>query len=186
MFRFIPAAVALGLVALPAAADEFTDTVDSALSAYRGGDITGAREDLDYALKLLTALKAESLARFLPAALPGWTREEADAAESSGMMGMLGGGSTAAATYRRGADELTITLLANSPMISGMAAMMSGISAIGGGKPIRIQRTEFTQAEQDLQGVVDGKVLISVGGNASVEDKTAYLEAMDFKALAEF
>ena len=64
--------------------------------------------------------------------------------------------------------------------------MMSGISAIGGGKPIRIQRTEFTQAEQDLQGVVDGKVLISVGGNASVEDKTAYLEAMDFKALAEF
>ena len=34
--------------------------------------------------------------------------------------------------------------------------------------------------------MVDGKVLISVGGNASVEDKTAYLEAMDFKALAEF
>ena len=60
------------------------------------------------------------------------------------------------------------------------------MAAIGGGKPIRIQRTEFTENDGDLQGVVDGKVMVSVGGNASVEDKTALLEAMDFEALADF
>jgi hypothetical protein len=27
---------------------------------------------------------------------------------------------------------------------------------------------------------------VSVSGNASIEDKTAHLEAMDFKALADF
>ena len=58
---------------------------------------SGAREDLDYAGKLLTAMKSEALAKFLPAALPGWTREEAaaeDAAAAGGFMGMLGGGTT--------------------------------------------------------------------------------------------
>ena len=106
----------------PAAADEFTDTLQSALDAYEAGDVDGASADLEYAGKLLTAMKAESLKGLLPAALPGWTRAEADAAESSGFMGMLGGGTAAAATYSKGTDELTITLVANSPMVSGIGA----------------------------------------------------------------
>ena len=57
---------------------------------------------------------------------------------------------------------------------------------MGGGKPMRIQRTEFADNDGELQGVVDGKVMISVSGDATVEEKTAYLEAMDFKGLAGF
>jgi hypothetical protein len=186
MIRHLPATLALVLAAASAAADEFTDTLQSALKAYEEGDVDGASADLEYAGKLLTAMKAESLAGFLPAALPGWTRAEADAAESSGFMGMLGGGSAAAATYTRGSDELTITLVANSPMVSGIGAMITGMGAMTGSKPIRVQRTEFSMNEGELQGVVDGAVMVSVGGNASVEDKTAYLEAMDFDALADF
>ena len=81
---------------------------------------------------------------------------------------------------------LTITLVANSPMVSGIGAMITGMGAMTGGKPIRVQRTEFSMNEGELQGGVDGKVMISVGGNAGIEDKTAYLEAMDFDALADF
>ena len=81
---------------------------------------------------------------------------------------------------------MTITLVANSPMVSGIAAMIGGMAAMGGGKPMRIQRTEFANNDGELQGVVNGKVMISVSGDATVEDKTAYLEAMDFKGLAEF
>jgi hypothetical protein len=40
--------------------------------------------------------------------------------------------------------------------------------------------------EGELQGVVDGQVLVSVSGEAPIEDKTAHLEAMDFKAIADF
>ena len=57
---------------------------------------------------------------------------------------------------------------------------------MGGGKPMRVQRIEFADNDGDLQGVIDGKVLVSISGDASIEDKTAYLEAMDFKGLAAF
>ncbi len=186
MTRFLPITLALALAGLPAAADEFTDTLDSALKAYNDNDITGAREDLDYAGKLLNAMKSESLSKFLPEPEPGWTKEAADDASATGFMGMLGGGTTAGATYKKGTETLTIALVADSPMVNGIGAMFSGMSGIAGGKPVRIQRVQFNSTDDGLQGVVNGKVMVSVTGDASIEDKTAYLEKMDFKALGEF
>jgi hypothetical protein len=187
MKPLLPLACAMTMLAAAAVADEFTDTLEGALEAYRAGDVTAAQQDLEYAGKLLTAMKSDSLATFLPPAPTGWTREDAgDGGEAAGMMGMFGGGTVASATYTRGSDEMTLSLIANSPMITGMAGMLSGIAAMGGGKPMRIQRTEFALNEQDLQGVVGGKVMVSVGGNASVEDKTALVDSMDLGALADF
>lgn len=186
MVRTPSAALALLLVATPLAADEFSDVVEGALEAYRDGDITMAQEELSYAAKLLTEMKADSLSRYLPEAMPGWTREQADADGAGAAMAMFGGGTTAAATYRRDGDEMTITLVANSPMVATISAMVTGMASMGGGKPMRIQRTQFSNDDGEMQGVVDNRVLISVSGSASVEDKTAYLEAMDFRALRDF
>lgn len=178
---------ALLLIATQAAADEFTDTLDGAIEAYKSGDISAAQEDLDYAGKLLTSLKAAELAKFLPVAPAGWTRiDPTDDSEASAMMGMFGGGTTASANYQRGSEEMSLSLVANSPMVTGMAGMLSGITAMGGGKPMRIQRTEFALNDQDLQGVVDGKVMVSVGGNAAVEDKKALVESIDLSGLSKF
>lgn len=176
------------LVAMPAMADDVTDTLESALKAYKEGDVEGATQDLSYATKLLASMKSERLAKFLPDALPGWTREAAEADEGAGLMGMLGAGTTTAATYTKGDEEMTITLVANSPMVSGIASMISGLAgaAAGGQKPLRIQRTKFQADGDTLQGVVGNKVMVSVEGSAPMEDKTAYLEAMDFKALSDF
>lgn len=187
MRRLAPTVFALAMAALPASADEFTDTLDSALRAYEEGDISGARADLDYAGKLLQAMKSDTLAKFLPEAPAGWTKEAADNDEAAGFMGMLGGGTTAAATYRKGSEDFTITLVADSPMVSGIGAMITGMAGMaGGGKPIRIQRTEFTSTDDGLQGVVNNKVMVSVTGNADIDAKTAALETMDFKAIGEF
>jgi hypothetical protein len=171
----------------PATADEFTDTVESALKAYRDGDVSGARQDLDYAGKLLDAMKSEALARFLPEPLPGWTKEASSGEEGAagGFMGMLGGGTTAGATYSKGTEAFTITLVADSPVVSGIGAMISGMAGVGG-KPVRIQRVEFTASENDLQGVVNNRVMVHVTGSGSVQDKTAQLEKMDLKALGGF
>ena len=187
MLRFVPAVLAIAL-ASPVAADEFTDTLESALKAYEEGDIVGARQDLDYAGKLLASMKSESLAKLLPDAQPGWTREAGseDDAAASGFMGMLGGGTMASATYRKGAETLTITLVADSPMVSGLGAMISGMAGLAGGKPLRIQRTEFSDKDGELQGLVADKVMVNVTGEAPLEDKKAYLEAMDFKAIGAF
>lgn len=186
MIRSLALAVALAAMALPASADEFSDTVESALKAYNDGDVDGARQDLDYASKLLGSMKAESLAKFLPEPLAGWTREPASEDDSTDFMGMFGGGTTTEATYTKDGNDLTITLVANSPMVSSVAAMISGLAGVGGSKPIRVQRTEFNRDGEDLQGVVNNKVMVSLGGSASIEDKTAFLEAMDFKGLGEF
>jgi hypothetical protein len=133
----------------------------------------------------MTDLKAAGLADFLPAALPGWTRTE-DAETASLPFPMLGGGSTASASYTDGTDEFTITLVANSPMISGMAAMLSGLATMGGGKSIRVQRQQFQVTDTEIQGVVNGKVLVSISGDAPVEAKQAHLETMDLRALGDF
>lgn len=176
----------LGLGVMPAHADEFTDVIASALEAYEQGDITVAREELDYAVALLKEMKSASLSEYLPDPLPGWTREEAEGDGSGMAMAMLGGGTTAAATYRNDSTEMTITLIANSPIVSSIGGMITGMANLGGGKPTRIQRTQFADNDGELQGVIDSRILVSVSGSAPVEDKIAQLEAMDFAALRDF
>jgi hypothetical protein len=187
MLRLL-AAAAIGLAALPAVADEFTDTIDSALEAYRDNDVKGARQELDYAVKLLDGMKSESLSKLLPEPLPGWTKEASDASEAEGAgmaMAMFGGGTAASAKYSNGNADMTITLIADSPMVTGIGGMLAGLAGAGG-KPIRINRTQFSMNDGDLQGVVDNKVMVSVSGSASLDQKQAQLEAMDFKALGDF
>lgn len=182
----LSAVLALCLGAAPALADEFTDTLESALKAYRDGDIKAAGEDLGYATKLLGSQRAAALGALLPPAPPGWTRTDDDTEDAAIGMAIFGGGTTAGATYSDGTDDITVTLMADSPMVSGMGAMITGMASIGGGKPLRINRVEFGQNDGELQGIVKDKVMISVSGSAPVEKKTALIEAMDFEALANY
>ncbi len=179
----IAVAMAAGL-AVPVGADEFEEVVEGALEAYREGDMTLAREDLNYAVGLLNQIKAEELARFLPEPLDGWTRERDEAA--SGGMAMFGGGTGATATYSRGDDEFTLSLMADSPMVTGMAAMFSGMVSMGGNQSLRIQRQQFAAGDGEISGVVGGKVFVQAEGSATMEDMQAHIEAMDLRALAEY
>ncbi len=178
--------IALSIV-LPSAvlADEFTDVVREALTAYEEGDVAGAREELDYAMKLLSAMKADVLAAFLPAAPAGWTRSEAEASGAGAAMAMFGGGTSAAATYIGTGSEMTLSLLANSPMISGIAAMVSGLGGVTG-EMRRIQRTQFVVNDGEMQGVVGDRVLVSVSGTATPDEMAALVEMMDLGALGDF
>ncbi len=172
----------------PATADEFTDVLESALAAYGEGDMVGAREDLDYAVQLLAAMKSEGLAAFLPAPLPGWTKEAAteDASGAGAAMAMFGGGTAAAARYLRGEEEFTLTLIANSPMVTGISAMVSGLGGVAGAETRRIQRTQFMVTGGEIQGVVADKVMITASGSAQPDDIFATIEAMDLRALGNF
>lgn len=178
---------AAAIAASSAAADEFTDTLNGALEAYAQGDIVVASEELEYAMTLLGAMKADALAKFLPEPPAGWTRAEDSASDGqAAAFAMFGGGTTASATYVKDGADLTVAIVADSPMATGIGGMLSGLAAAGGTKPLRIQRTQFVLNENELQGLVDDDVLVSVGGSASVEDKTAFLEAMDLQGLEDF
>lgn len=186
MVRLLLAALALIVTVAPLTADEFTETLDSALRAYREGDFKGAGEDLGFATKLLSSQRSATLAKFLPEALAGWTRTLDDSEDAIIGMAIFGGGTTASATYSDGKDDIKLTLLADSPMVSGMGAMLSGMAGLTGGTPLRIKRVEFAQSEGEMQGLVGDKVMVSAAGTASVEQKSALIEAIDLDALADF
>ena len=59
---FLMLALAVPMVAGPAHADEFTDTVQSALQAYEGGEIAKAKTELQFAIGELERRLAEGYA----------------------------------------------------------------------------------------------------------------------------
>ena len=177
------AAAALLLAAAPLAADEFTETLEAALEAYEAEDINAAAEELAYASSLLQTMKGEAFAELLPEALDGWSREidmEANAAA-----GMFGGGVSATGTYTGGSGEVRIQMMADNPSVMTMAGMYANPQMLANmGEVVRVNRQSFVNQNGELTGVVGGRVLITVAGNASLDDKKAYLEAMDFRAIA--
>gem|GEM_PF-6249277 len=96
-------AIALAVASTVVYADDFTETLDNARQAYEEGDINGAKEELEYATQLLGQMRSKELQSFLPEALDGWERKDAeDSKASNGGLAMLGGGTTAEATYKQG------------------------------------------------------------------------------------
>lgn len=186
--KLVATAALLGLAVgvAQAAADEVSEVIEGALEAYDAGDVDVAIEELQYAMKLLGELKAVALAAFLPEAQPGWTRSEDDTGGSAAFMGMLGGGTTASATYSRGVEAFTISIVADSPMVSGIAAMFSGVATAGAGSSFRIQRQQFAESDGEIQGIVGDDILVTAEGEAPVEAIKVHLEAMDMRALADF
>jgi hypothetical protein len=181
MTRLASLAVAL-CIALPAKADEVTDTLQSAIDAYSAGDIQYALEELDYARQKLLEMKTDSLGAFLPQAPDGWTRQ-VDTEMTAGLA-MMGGGVGAAAEYTApdGASA-TITLMADNAMVGSMAAMVANAAAMGM-KTERINRQQFAAQDGQMLALVGNRVLIQAEGDLSAA--RMLLQSMDFEAMAGF
>lgn len=169
-------------VATPVAADEITDTIQSALDAYKDGDTSYALEELNFAIQQLNALKKDSLVGFLPEPLDGWTRE-VDDQMAAGMMA-FGGGVGASADYVSDSGNFTITYMADNPMVASMAGMLAN-PALTGGKMVRVGRQKFVSQDGQMMALIGNRVLVQVDGD-DADAITAHLETVDFKAMAGF
>ncbi|SLN30225.1 hypothetical protein PSA7680_01439 [Pseudoruegeria aquimaris] len=174
----LPLCAGLFLAALPATADDVSDTLKSALEAYEAGDIQYAMEEIAFAQQLLKEMKADSLTAFLPEAPDGWTREIDT--EMAATLGMLGGGVGTKASYSDGSDSFTLTLMADNPMVAAM-----GSAGLMGGKMIRVGREKFADQDGQLIALIGNRVLVQAEGQ-NKEAMRALLETMDFRALASF
>lgn len=164
-------------------ADEVTDALEYALDAYNAGDIKTAKEEVDFALQLLSQLKAAGLGDFLPDALDGW---EKTVGETQSVPGI--GGQMASASYTRDQDRIDIEMMADSQVVTAMGAMFGNaalMGSMGQVKRINRQRVVVTN-EGEIQAMVDNRVMIIVKGRASLEDKEAYFAAIDVRELEEF
>lgn len=183
MFRVSVAAFALiAAAALPAAADEVTDTLQNAIEAYNNGDIQYALEELDYAKSLISAMKTAAFSSFLPEAPKGWTRE-IDTDINRGLA-MMGGGVGAEAEYTDGKHTFTIKMMADSPLIAGFLGMMTNASVMGI-KIERVGREKYMNQDGDLSAVVANRVLIQAEG-APVDVMVPVLETIDYDGLGNF
>ncbi len=184
MPRIIPAAaLAAFLLPAPALADDITDALNAAIEAYEAGDIQDALAETGYATQLLNDMQSQGLEAFLPPALPGWTRELSE--EPAQGLGFMGGGSSAEAEYTGPDGRFTIMMVADNPMVGAMAGLLGNATIMATmGRIERINGESFLNADNELSGLIGGRVLIQASG-APVEVMAEHLEQVDFDALAE-
>jgi hypothetical protein len=180
----IPAALAAALWPAPGLADDITDALTAALSAYEAGEVQDALAEIAYATQLLNDLQSEGLEGFMPAPLDGWTRElSEDAAQGFGFMG---GGSAAEGVYTGPEGTFTIVMVADNPMVAGMAGLLGNPAMMSSmGRIERISGESFLNADGDLSTLIGGRVLIQASG-VDIEIMKAHLEQVDFDRLADF
>ena len=184
-FSFAPILLATTLAATPAAADDIEQSLELALEAYRAGDLKLAKEEIDFAAQLIAQKRAGALADFLPEPMEGWTRRDDSAgAQAAGAFG----GQTASATYQKDGQRVEVQLMANNQMVSAMAGMFGNATLMGSmGEVRRIGRQKVVVTNSgEVQTLVDNRIMVNVRGNASVEEKIAYFEAIDVRALEDF
>jgi hypothetical protein len=175
-----------GLLAPAARADDVTDQINEALKAWQNHDAQTAIAALDAASNLLRQSRADSLKKPLPPPPPGWT---ADAAESTAVsVAMLGGGITASRAYHNGIQRVDVQIIADSPMLQGLAALInSPLGAIGGMKTVVIggRRMSYTENDHTYMTLVADKVIVKIEGNSDTPDPTlrSFIGVIDFPTI---
>lgn len=177
-------AVAVGAPA--ARADDVADQIAKAGAAYGAHDNQGALAALETAANLLRQARADALKALLPLPPPGWT---ANAPETSAVGAeMLGGGISASRTYHNGTQRVQVQMTTDSPMLQGMAALISSPLAGGSGvKTVMIggRPVSYTARDNGFMTLVGGKVIVKVDGSADTPEPAlrSFVAAIDFDAL---
>ena len=182
----LAALLLIGCCAQDARADDVTDQINEALKAYQNHDAQTALAALDAAASLLRQARAESFKALLPAAPSGWTADDAEA--TSVGPAMLGGGMTASRKYHNGDQQVDLQIMADSPMLQGMAALLgSPFAAVGGMKTVVVagRRLSYAPDENSYMTLVGNKVIVKVEGNKGVPDAAlkSFIGAIDFTAI---
>ncbi|MGD1973201.1 MAG: hypothetical protein PVH37_21810 [Desulfobacterales bacterium] len=181
--------------AIPACADEILEAMTEAIEAYKEKEYSEAAESLDYAKQLIQQLRSENIMKVLPEPLPGWESKTAQTQS----MGMLGGMTGVEKKYSKpgtgnqGSKNITINIMAESPMMQGMMTMFNpAYAGAQGGKLQKIKRNKaMVKYDPDSRRgeaniMVDKRYIVSIKGNSiDKEDLMNYAEAVDYKALKD-
>jgi ammonia channel protein AmtB len=178
----------MAVAALPIAAraDEVTDKIDQALSAYRNHDLAGAIGALDSAATLLRQARADAFKALLPPPPPGWT---ADPVETNAVAAMvLGGGITADRTYHNGDQQVQVQIVSDSPLMQAMASMLNTpLAAVAGAKTVVVagRSVTYVSGDNSYMTLVAGKVLVKVNGSQGTPEPSvrSLVALIDFAAI---
>lgn len=186
LIRVTLAVALLAAAVVPARpADDILDAIDQGRKAYQAGDLGGAKQQLDLASQLIAQKNAETFAKLLPAPLPGW---QAEKAQAHAVGASLLGASAASRNYTNSkGDNVEVSITGDSAMVMQFAPMMANPAlAAAMGKLIRVGSLRGIQNQDgDVMLVVNNKFLINVTGSADAASKLAYANAVDVAKLSK-
>jgi hypothetical protein len=182
-------AAAIVAVALPPAAyaDQIADQIGEALAAYQKKNLTTALTALDTAASLIRQMKADAWKAALPEPPPGWKAEPAAATALA--PALLGGGTTVSRKYQKGGITVTVSIVADSPLVQGIAAFLSsGVAGLIGDVRISViggRRFVYTKADNSYQTLVANRVLVKIEGNHEADEAALnqYIAAVDYAEI---
>lgn len=194
MFRNTAAVVVAATLftALPVAADEITDQINNGLKAYESQDYKTALEELKFATAQIQELANQQNAAILPDALPGWTAE--DIQNDTGAMVFAGGGSMMSREYRKDSEEVTLEIIANSPMLNMMSMMINNPMMMASDpktKPYRFGKLKGMKrvdgGETEITLVMAGQVMIKATGRGLTDPQVleTYLGKLDMDRIRD-
>ncbi len=169
-----------------ARADDVSDQIDKAAAAWRAHDSRTALTALDTASNLLHQARADALKALLPLPPPGWAADDAETSAVSAAM--LGGGTSASRSYHNGPQRVQVQITTDSPMLLGMAALLSSpMAAASGVKTVTVggRPMSYTATDNSFMTLVGEKVMVKVDGNKETPEPTlrSFVASIDFAAL---
>lgn len=169
--------------------DPVIQTIEKALSQYKGNDFSNAASSLDYASQLIRQKKGKALAKLLPAPLDGWTANEGSAQVTAASL--FGGGLTAQKKYTRDSSVVKISIVTDSPLLQSMIMMFSNpifaasagqFELINGYKGI----VNYQNNGGDINIVVNNRFLVTLKGRQLTRDDLInYAKAIDLEAISK-
>ncbi|WP_295408717.1 hypothetical protein [uncultured Thiocystis sp.] len=174
-------------------ADDVTDQLESAKKAYESGELRTAVETLNFAIAKIQEQMTAGLLKLLPEPLAGW-QADAGESQSGGMAAMITGTTLSRRYFREDGAEVTLSLMADSPMMPMLTMAMS--------MPFMMQANQDmkTYALKGNRGMLEhaadsdayeitlmvGNRLVIQGKGSKLQDSKAveqYLEALDLDAI---
>jgi hypothetical protein len=184
------AALGLALAALataaPARADDFTDQLDEARTAYSKHDLATAQTALNAAVTLMHQQRVEQWKAVLSEPLPGWKGEEAKSASAG--VALFGGGISVSRIYRDdGGASITVTIVSDSPLIAAMGGVLNGLITTEDSKLLVIggRKATYNKPDDSIMTMVADKAMVTVkgAGGARDDDLKAYFKAIRFEDI---
>ena len=193
MRRFSALGAALGLVlSATVVADDVLDSIDEAVLAYQEGNYQEAIGSLEFATGLIRDKQVVSLSEALPVGMLGFTGEDVEG--GSMPVALMGGGLSVKRRYSMSPAIVTISIIANSPMLSSMSMMMGAMAQAPNTKRVRIKGNRGTlkwepgRRAGELTIMLLNTMMIKVEGNQveGPEVLKQFAEAIDYGKLKAF
>lgn len=177
----LSAAFLFGGLTTSALADDISDQINEAQKAYEKHDLAGAMAALDTANRLLHQVKGEAWQALLPEPIPGWTA--ADAEVTTVALESFGGGTSVSRAYQKGDATITVSYVADSPMIQGIGSIMANGQTVSADSKLLIidgHKVDYSKSDTSYTLMI-GKVLISVKGDGADDSSLrAFLQAIHY------